>query len=106
LEDIKARFADVQYREHALVRLLQRGIQPEHIAEAIISDEPEIIEDYPDHAYGPCCLVLGWWDDRQPLHVLLTMSDPIRLISAWDPSTDPKGRWEPGFKTRSDAERS
>jgi hypothetical protein len=80
--------------------MAERGIRPGHIREALLSEDAEIIEAYPDHFYGGCCLILGWWGDRRPLHVVIATSSPLRVISAWDPSADPKNRWEADFKTR------
>ena len=100
LQDIRARFGRVQYREHSLLRPIERGIDPACIREAVFSQDAEVIEDYPDHPYGPCCLVLGWWDDRRPLHVLVSTTDPPWLITAWDPSNDPRNRWESDFRSR------
>ena len=100
LEEIWTRLNELEYREHALLRMGERGIHPRHVREAILSEEAEIIESYPDHPYGPCCLVLGWWGNRRPLHVLIATGYPLRMISVWDPSADPKQRWEADFKTR------
>jgi hypothetical protein len=100
MEEIRGRLDGLEYREHALRQLNERGIHPRHILEALRSEQAEIIEDYPDQFYGPCCLILGWWGEQRPLHVVLATSHPLRVISAWDPSVDSKQRWEPDFKTR------
>jgi hypothetical protein len=100
MEEIRSRLDTLEYREHAVLQLAERAIHPRHVYEALRSEEAEIIEDYPDHFYGPCCLVLGWWEEGRPLHVVIATSDPLIVISAWDPSVDPKQRWEADFKTR------
>lgn len=103
MEDIRNRFPTVLYREHALARLLERGITSVIIEEAIFSKEAKIIEQEPADPRGPRCLVLGWWDDRQPLHVLVGLgigTIPFCVITAWDPSADTEDRWSPDFRTR------
>ncbi len=100
LQDIRDRFDQVQYRDHALHSVIERAIDPAHIREAVFSQDAEVIAEYPDHPYGACSLVLGWWDDRRPLHVLFALAGPLWIISVWDPSVDPKNRWEADFKTR------
>lgn len=100
MEETRGRLDELEYREHALRQMAERGIHPRQVQDALLSDEAEIIEDYPTHFYGRCCLILGWWGERQPLHVVLATSHPLRVISAWDPSMDPKNRWEADFKTR------
>lgn len=100
LEVIRAGFDRVQYREHAIEKLAERGILPSHIRDAVFSIEAEVIDSRPDHPYGPCHLVLGWRADHRPLHMLFGTTEPLRVITAWDPSVDPKNRWEADFKTR------
>lgn len=100
MEDIRSRFAAVVYREHALQKALERGIDPAIIKEAIQSDEAEIIEPYPDERRGPACLVLGWWNVHRALHVELGLGSPLCIITVYDPAADPKNRWESDFKTR------
>jgi len=100
LEDLRARIHGALYREHVVERMARRGILPSQVLEALLSPEAEIIEDYPGHRHGPCSLVLGWWDNHRPLHVVLGGQDPIWIISVWDPSIDPQDRWEPNFRRR------
>jgi hypothetical protein len=100
MEEIRDRLEGLEFREHALSQMAERGLHARHVQEALRSEEAEIIEEYPGHFYGPCCLILGWWGERQPLHVVLATSHPLKVISTWDPSADPKNRWEADFKTR------
>lgn len=80
--------------------MAERDIDHSKVLEAILSSDAEIIENYPNHVHGSCCLVLGWWNDRKPLHVVMGTSSDLWIISAWDPSADPDGRWEPGYRRR------
>ena len=100
MDDIRARFASVVYREHALQRILERDIDPAIIKEAINSPNAEIVESYPDDPRGNSCLVLGWWDDDRPLHIVIGLDRRLCVISAYAPSVDDRERWESDFKTR------
>lgn len=104
MEEIRTRLDSLEYREHALRQMSERGIHPDQVREALLSEGAEIIEDYPGHFYGRCCLVLGWRETGRPLHVVLAISHPLKVISVWDPSVDPRNRWEPDFKTRRSTE--
>lgn len=105
MDDIRTRFASAVYREHALRRILERGINPATIKEAVQSADSEIIESYPNDPRGPSCLILGWWDDHRPLHVIVGLREPLLVISAYDPSADPRERWAADFKSRRSKER-
>ncbi len=48
---------DIQWTNHALVRILQRSITQADVKEALMSGE--IIEQYADDYPYPSCLVLG-----------------------------------------------
>ena len=101
MDVIRSHFdASAAYREHAQDHIAERGIHPAIIREAVCSPHAEVIELTLDDPRGPSCLVLGWWGDKRPLHVLFGLGFPLWIITAWDPSVDPKNRWEPDFKTR------
>lgn len=61
----------------------------------------EAVEDYPDHARGPCVLALQANGEGRPVHVLWGIpkgeSDPVVLVTAYRP--DPQ-RWEEDFRRR------
>jgi hypothetical protein len=57
----------------------------------------EIIEDYPEDARGPSCLMLGSGEGR-PLHVVCSPKDEyLAIITAYVP--DPS-QWSPDFRRR------
>ena len=46
----------------------------------------EILEHYPEHRRGACCLVNGSTDEGRPLHVVCTTGQPLLiLITAYEP---------------------
>lgn len=100
MEDIRARFVSVVYREHALWRMFERGVGPREVAEAITDPNAEVIESYPNAPEGPCCLVLGRTTSGRPLHTVLGLRGPLCVISVYDPSADPQQRWSDDFRRR------
>ncbi len=61
--------------------------QEEMDAEEITLDEVlaaiaggQIIEDYPDHRRGACCLLGGTTSAGRPLHVVCTTDRPLLII--------------------------
>lgn len=93
LARIRAAFCDGTYlfTTTGLAKMLKRGISVEAVEEALCRDSPEIIEDYPDDARGPACLILGWADLVRPLHVEVGYGDlqnvPIEVITVYEPDT-------------------
>lgn len=85
------------FRDHAILRMSQRGISE---AEARVAlDSGEIIEEYPDDQPYPSRLVIGWAGYR-PLHLVLA-DNPSNMdtyvITAYEP--DPN-LWTADFRGR------
>ena len=74
---------EVFFREHAIQKMVERGITEEHIIEAI--ENGEIIEEYPQDKYGPTCLIFGLTKHGRPLHALVSSSLPVWVITAYEP---------------------
>ena len=74
------------------IRLTIHGHQ-EMVAEDIPYDavreillDYQVIENYPDHQRGPCCLVCGRTSSSRFLHVVCTTSlDVIVIITVYEP---------------------
>jgi len=55
-----------------------------------------ILEDYPQHRRGPCCLLSGETARRRPLHVVCTTNlSVVILITAYEPKPP---RWITPFR--------
>lgn len=82
--------------KHCLLRLGQRGITQRDIFFCI--KEGKIIKSYPDDTPDPSCLILGLSIKKQPLHVVIGLSEQyITLITAYYPDIN---QWENDFQTR------
>ncbi len=88
----------IEWKRHALRRILERGIARAEVFEAIGCCE--IVEEYIEDKPLPCFLVLGYTKNNRPLHVVLAV-DRIEMllwvITVYEPS---KEEWEMDLKTR------
>ncbi len=58
----------------------------------------EVIEDYPKDRRGHSCLILGWGEQRRPIHVVCApKKDYLAIITAYLP--DPE-QWHSDWRTR------
>ena len=78
-----------EFSKHAVDQSIIRDISVAEMEEAI-SGRCEIIEDYPDDKYGPSCLILGFTEDRRPLHLQCSYSSRplIKIITLYEPDPD------------------
>ena len=77
------------YTQHALQRMIERHITRVEVEQVIAS--AEIIEDYPLGKYGPSCLIYGKTNDLRVLHVQVSASPSVKVITVYEP--DPT-EWE------------
>jgi hypothetical protein len=98
IESIKKQVETGNYRFtlHGFERCVERSISPDEVKEAVLSGE--IIENYPEDKYGPCCLIYGITREGKILHVHCSI-DPVWVITAYDPTLKPEV-WEADFKRR------
>ncbi len=70
--------------QHAQQEMTEENIVLEEALEAIRSGK--IIENYPQHRRGPCCLICGYTRQQRPLHVVATTKGPLLiLITVYEP---------------------
>ncbi len=84
-----------RYTVHGAQQRIARRIRRREIEEAIAGGE--IIEDYPQHHYGPACLILGRTARGRPLHLLCSVRAVVDIVTVYEP--DPQ-EWEADLKTR------
>lgn len=83
---------------HATIARLERGITIAEIEQALLNGE--IIEEYPDDQPYPSCLVLGWLESGDPLHIVCSRGDiepALRIVTIYEPE---EALWESDYKTR------
>ncbi len=89
-----------QYRlsKHAMTARLRRGITTFQLKFALLNGE--IIENYPDDKPYPSCLVLGWLQSGDPLHIVCSRGEiepELRIVTLYEPHDN---RWKSDYKTR------
>jgi len=80
---------------HARIEAKKDTIRMDDIVESLCSGE--LVEDYPEHRRGHCCLMFGWSAER-PIHsVCRVIKNEILIITTYIPTL---AEWQPDFKTR------
>ena len=75
---------DINVSRHALREAIAEVISVDEVRQALLSSM--IIEDYPEHRRGPCCLVYGQTDAGRDLHVVITSTlSPVLVITVYEP---------------------
>ena len=84
------------FREHALLRMAERGIQRQDVRAAL--EQGEVIRQYPEDTPYPSRLLLHW-TDGQPLHVgaALAGKETEMIITVYRP--DP-ALWDADFRRK------
>lgn len=88
----------ILFLPHAIRQMsrLDRMISEVEVIEVI--HEGEIVENYPEDERGHSCLMLGFGENRRPIHVVCAPKDEyLAIITAYVPSSRD---WEKDFKTR------
>lgn len=87
----------LQYADHAVVRMAQRGIATVEVREVFAS--AQVLEEYPDDRYGPSCLIFGYTLGNRPLHIVCSYPQRplIKIITVYEPDL---AEWQPGFTQR------
>ena len=73
-----ARSESVRVTVHAHQEMVEEGITMDDVLEAIATGD--VIEDYPTHRRGACCLVGGTTRAGRPLHIVCTTAQPVLVI--------------------------
>jgi hypothetical protein len=68
---------------HATKKRLERGITTKEIEEAI--NNGKIIESYEKDKYAPSCLVFGFTNADRPIHVVLSYTPIVWVITVYEP---------------------
>lgn len=80
LDRIRAQAAEEHIRltQHAQQEMVEEEITLDEVLEAIASGR--ILENYPVHRRGACCLITGTTQPHRPLHIVCTTAQPMLII--------------------------
>jgi len=70
---------------HGLKEATADDVSVGEVLQALLNEAAELIEDYPEHGRGPCCLVLGWTQAGRPLHLVVTHPPNVAVITVYVP---------------------
>ena len=79
---------EFEFSRHAFKRAVERNISEIEIRAA--GAHARIIEDYPDDKYSPSCLLLGFTEQRRPLHLQVSCADSalVKIITLYEPDNN------------------
>jgi hypothetical protein len=86
IQHIRAQAAAGRFEltRHALEEIEAEAISVAELLQALASGH--VLEDYPTHRRGACCLVCGYAVSGRPLHVVCTTSLAVlRIITVYEP---------------------
>ena len=80
LEEIhaQAEAENIRITQHAHQEMVEEHISLDEILEAV--SRGQILENYPKHRRGACCLLYGATRTGRPLHIVCTMARPVLII--------------------------
>ena len=90
VEQIRTQAAEANYRLtlHAHQELVEEGISLDELLQAI--ETSQVIENYPEHRRGACCLLNGRTQGGRSLHIVCTTAQPTLIIVTVYEPRDPK----------------
>lgn len=69
---------NIRITQHAQQEMVEEDIGLDEVLEAISTGE--ILENYPEHRRGACCLLNGLTQKGRPLHIVCTTAQPVLII--------------------------
>ena len=74
----QAKAENLRITQHAQQEMVEEDITLDEVLEAIA--EGQILENYPEHRRGACCLLNGFTRAGRPLHIVCTTARPVLII--------------------------
>ena len=74
----QATVENIRITQHAQQEMAEENITLDEALQAIAT--AQILENYPEHKRGPCCLLNGVTDNERPVHVVCTTAQPVLII--------------------------
>ena len=84
----QARADEVRLTQHAQQEMSEEQISLDETLEAIL--QGQVLEDYPKHRRGACCLICGFTQSGRALHVVCTTALAVLIIITVYEPTSPK----------------
>lgn len=80
LERIRAQAAaeNIRITQHGQQEMVEEGIILDEVLQAIATGK--VLENYPEHRRGACCLIYGITRNDRPLHIVCTTAQPVLII--------------------------
>jgi hypothetical protein len=69
---------NVRITQHAQQEMVEEEITLDEILEAMTTGQ--ILENYPEHRRGACCLLNGFTQAGRPVHIVCTTARPVLII--------------------------
>ncbi len=99
LAEIQRQFAtgNFVFSRHAFKRAVERNISETEIIAA--GKTAVIIEEYISDKYTPSCLLLGFTDEKRPIHIQVSRADTpqTKIITLYEPNLM---QWDESFTRR------
>jgi hypothetical protein len=74
----QAQAGNIRVTVHAQQEMVDENISLDQVLQTITTGQ--ILENYPHHRRGACCLVSGATQHGRPLHVVCTTAQPVLII--------------------------
>ena len=80
----QARAEAIDFTLHAQQEMAEEAISPEDVLHALAT--AQVLENYPDHQRGACCLLYGQNGQGRPLHIVCTTTQvTLIIITVYEP---------------------
>jgi hypothetical protein len=74
----QAKVENIRITQHAQQEMVGESIILDEVLEAIATGQ--VLENYPEHRRGACCLLNGLTQNGRPLHIVCTTARPVLII--------------------------
>ncbi|MBU1180745.1 MAG: DUF4258 domain-containing protein [Proteobacteria bacterium] len=88
IEEIRNKIRQRKYSfsDHSVKRMIKRNVTRQEVESTILTGE--IIEEYPDDKYSPSCLIYGKTEYGRDLHVQISLSPIVVIITVYEPDRE------------------
>lgn len=97
LINLQVDLGEYRVTQHAQAEMVEEEYVLDDVLHAI--GNAHVIENYPEHRRGACCLLNGMTRDGRPVHIVCTTRNPVVIIiTVYEPK-------EPKWKTPTERSR-